>query len=565
MRPAARRGVTPGLGPPTARLAAGIAGAAALIALVNVASRLVGFGRWLAMLNQVGAGSVANAYSSANTVPNILFEVVAGGALTGAVVPLVAVPLARSMRQDVDRTASALLGWALAVLVPVAAVVALASRPLVALVMVRRPAEEIDLAATFLTAFAAQIPLYGVGVVLTGVLQAQRRFLASALAPLLNSLVVIAVFFAFGAQAAEAGDDPAALSAAAVALLGWGTTAGVAVMSLPLLWPVHRSGVRLRPTLRFPDGVAARARALALAGLGALVAQQVSTLAVLVTANAHGGRGTWPVFLSTQAVYFLPYAVLAFPIATAALPRLAERAATGDAEGFAALTARTTRTLLVVSGLGAGALVAVAPAVEDLFVEVARGDVTGMATGLTWMAPGLVGFALILHLSRALYTLHRGRAAGLATAAGWLVVAAVAAVGVPVLASGDGDQVATLLGLGLATTVGMTVAGVGLLLAIARAAGRAAVAGLARTCGVVAVGSGLGALAGRLVTDALTSEAIARALGAGAVGALTCGVVLLAAAWAGDRGVLRAIAEPRGGDAARPGSAPGPEDTTTVG
>ena len=565
MKPGARRGTAPGVGPTAAGLAAGIAGAAALIAVVNIASRLVGFGRWLAMLGNVGADSVGTAYSSANTLPNVLFEVVAGGALAGAVVPLVAVPLARSLRGEVDRTASALLGWALVVLVPVAAVVALAARPLVGLVMVGRPTPEIDLAATFLTAFAAQIPLYGVGVVLTGVLQAQRRFLASALAPLLNSLVVIAVFFAFGAQVSGARDDPAALAGGAVALLGWGTTAGVAVMSLPLLWPVRRSGIRLRPTLRFPPGVAARARALAVAGLGALVAQQVSMLAALVTANAHGGRGTWPVFLSAQAVYFLPYAVLAFPIATAALPRLAERAANGDSAGFAHLTARTTRALALVSGLGAGALVAVAPAVEDLFQVVARGDVEGMAAGLTWMAPGLVGFALILHLSRALYSLHRGRSAGVATAAGWLVVAAVAVVAVPLLAAGDRDQAATLRGLGLATTVGMTVAGAALLVAIARAAGRPAVAGLVRTGAVVGAGSVLGAVVGRMVTDVITAEGIPQALLGGTLGALTCGVVLLVVAWAGDRSVLRAIAEPRGDDAPRPGSPTPPEDTATVG
>src|SRR5699024_8779473 len=141
--------------------------------------------------------------------------------------------------------------------------------------------------ARFLAVFAPQIPLYGLGVVLTGVLQAQRRFLAAALAPLLNSLVVIAVFFVFGAMAPGPRDDPGAIADSAIAVLGWGTTAGVAVMSLPLLWPVHRSGVRLRPTLRFPEGVAARARALALAGLGALVAQQVSVLVALRLANEH--------------------------------------------------------------------------------------------------------------------------------------------------------------------------------------------------------------------------------------------------------------------------------------
>lgn len=526
------------------RLVGGLAGAAAMIALVNVASRLVGFGRWLVMLSEVGADTVGNAYSSANMLPNVLFEVVAGGALTGAVVPLVAVPLARSMRGEVDRIASALLGWALVVLMPLAVAVAVFAHPLVGLFMQGKPADEVDLAATFLVTFAAQIPLYGVGVVLTGVLQAQRRFLAQALAPLLNSLVVIGVFVIFG-RLVTATDDPAAVSAGAVALLGWGTTAGVAVMSLPLLWPVHRTGVHLRPTLRFPAGVAVRARALAVAGLGALLAQQVSVLAGLGMANAFGEDGTVPVFLSTQAVYFLPYAVLAFPLATATLPRLAEHAAHEDTVAFAQLAARTTRSVLLVAALGAAVLVAVAPPVEVVFDAVADGDVTGMAAGLAWMAPGLLGFALILHLSRALYALHRGRAAVLATGAGWLVVAIAAVVAVPAFTGGDRDQTATLAGLGLATTLGMTVAGVALLGAVARAAGGRATAGVARTAAVLVVGAALGAVGGRLVADAVPASGWGAALGAGVLGALACGAVVLGVARLGDPGVLRTLREPR--------------------
>jgi putative peptidoglycan lipid II flippase len=144
-------------------------------------------------------------------------------------------------------------------------------------------------------------------------------------------------------------------------------------------------------------------------------------------------------------------------------------------------------------------------------------------------------------------------------------VAAVALVVVPLLAPGARDQVATLRGLGLATTVGMTVAGVGLLVAIARAAGASALAGLARTGPVVAAVATAGAFAGRMVTDLTTADGAGRALAAGAAGALTCGVVVVTLAWAGDRSALRALGGPRGGDAARPGSAPPPGDVTTVG
>lgn len=511
-----------------------------MIALVNVASRVVGFLRWLVMANQVGANAVGSAYASANQLPNVVFEVVAGGALAGAVVPLVAAPLARRMRDDVDRTASALLGWALLVLVPLGGLVALAAPWVVGLLMPGAAPAQVDLAGRLLTVFAPQVPLYGVGLVLTGVLQAQRRFLAAAVAPLLNSLVVIATFFLFGRLASGDNHDPTAVPDLAVTVLGWGTTAGVAVMSLPLLLPVHRTGVRLRPTLRFPPGVAARARSLAAAGLGALVAQQASVVAAIVLANRFGEEGTFATYVFVQAVYFLPYAVLAFPLATAALPRLAERAATGDRAGYAALAASTTRAVVVVAGLGAAALVAVAPAVQAVFVPLTDGDVTGMSDGVAWMAPGLVGYALVLHLSRALYALDRGRAAVIATATGWLVVVLASWAGAAALSGGGGDQTGTLRGLGLGATVGMTVAGVGLLVAIARAAGRPALAGLPRTGLATLVAGGLGALGGRAVLDGLPLDGWAALLSGLAAGAV-CAVVVLAAVALVDRSVLATI------------------------
>ncbi len=530
------------------RVVGGLAGAAAMIALVNVASRVVGFGRWLMNAAQVGPTSLGDAYNSANTLPNVLFEVVAGGALASVVVPLLAAPVAAAVRKDVDRIASAFLGWALAVLVPLGVAVALASRPIVWLFMRGATPAEVDVGGQLLATFALQIPLYGVGLVLTGVLQAHRRFFWPAVAPLLNSLVTIAALAVFGRLVSDPTVDPSRMPAGALAVLGWGTTAGVAVMSLPLLWPVRRLGIRLRPTLTFPPGVAGRARSLALAGLGALVAQQASVVVTMALANQYGPDGTWPVYQYTQAVYVLPYAVLAFPLATATLPRLAERAATEDHEGFVRLGAATTRLVLAVSALGAGVLVAVAPAVQTVFDEVTKAgtDVAGMATGLAWMAPGLLGFGLILHLSRALYALHRGRLAAGATAAGWLVAAAGAAVAVLLLTGGEQDRVSALQGLGLASTVGMLVAGAALLRALVRSAGRGAVAGVTRTVAVAAGGAAAGAVAGRLVTDALATGGWARALVAGICGAVVCAAVLGVATWAGDRSLVGILRDPRG-------------------
>ena len=168
--------------------------------------------------------------------------------------------------------------------------------------------------------FAAQVPLYGIGVVLTGVLQACGRFTWPALTPILSSLIVMATYAVFGAMTS---DSPGQAGSTALSVLGWGTTAGVAALSLPLLYPVMRLGIRLRPTLHVDRVIAWRALRLGSAGVWTLVAQQASVLAVLALARSGGRTGTVAVYQYTQAVYMLPYAVMAVPVATVVYPRLA--------------------------------------------------------------------------------------------------------------------------------------------------------------------------------------------------------------------------------------------------
>ena len=361
-----------------------LAGAAVMITVVTVASRLVGFARSLVLSWAVGTEGVGPAYSAANLLPNVLFEVAAGGALAGAVVPLLAGPIARRAPQETSGIASALLGWTLAVLVPLGALLALLAEPIAGVLMAKHP-ELADVTATFVRTFALQVPLYGLAVVLGGILQAHKRFFWQAFAPLLSSLAVIAVYLVFFAMADGQQDDVVALSTAAIGWLGWGTTAGVAVLALPLVLPVRRTGTRLRPTLRFPGGEGVRARNLALAGIGALVAQQLSVLAVMGAAFQFGPEQTFPTYTFAQQVYLLPYAVLAFPLATSAFPRLAEHVAHGALDRFRGLLATTTRTLLVVSGLGVGALVAASEAVEAVFARIASGSVAGLGDAVAWM------------------------------------------------------------------------------------------------------------------------------------------------------------------------------------
>ncbi|MFM6848172.1 MAG: murein biosynthesis integral membrane protein MurJ [Terrabacter sp.] len=301
----------------------GLLVAAGTIAALTLLARVVGFGRWFAFSHSVGATCVGSVYQSVNAVPNVLFEIAAGGVLAAVVVPLVAGALARGDRSHADETASALFTWAVVVLVPLAAVVGLTARPVASGLLGTGCRGEVDLGAELLRVFAVQIPLYGVAIVLAGVLQSHRRFVGAALAPLLSSLVVIAAYLGYRAlvpdPAAPIGDVPRS----ATVVLGVGTTLGVVALALPLVVPVRRAGIRLRPQLRFPDGVARRVRTLAVAGLLAVAGQQLATLVVIRLANDRGGAGTLNVYTYAQAVTLLPYAVLAVPLATAAFPSLA--------------------------------------------------------------------------------------------------------------------------------------------------------------------------------------------------------------------------------------------------
>ncbi len=565
------------------RAIVGVAGSAALIAAITVAARLAGFGRVFAFSAAVGGGGcVGTAYGTANQLPNVLFEVVAGGALAGAVVPVLAGLLARGRAEDADQVASALLGWAVLVLTPLALLLALLARPLVDLLL--RPgaggecAGEAALGARMLVVFAPQVILYGVGIVLAGVLQSRRRFGWPAAAPLLSSLVVVGAYLQFAALAdgrqQRAGWMPAR---GAELVLSAGTTLGVAALSLPLLWPVWRAGVRLRPTLRFPAGAATRVRSLAAAGLGALLAQQAAVVATLALASRVGGPGVINVVQFAQAVYLLPYAVLAVPLATAAFPRLSAQASQGDRGAFAATAAATTRLVTLVSLLGAALLVAAAPAVQSLFLGV---DAVGgaafdsLGAGLTALAPGLVGWSLVAQLSRVLYAAGSGRPAAAAAAAGWTVavIASVLAV-LGLVGLGSTGAQAAVIGLGVGSSTGMMLAGALLLRAVRRQAGPAGLSGVpgALVSGGLAALAGAGA--GRLLSQRLPAgtgrlHAIVPALRDGAAVAVVTAVVFVAVLAVTDRRDLRAmLARARrragGGQAVGDAGRPGAGDTGT--
>ncbi|GIJ61763.1 murein biosynthesis integral membrane protein MurJ [Virgisporangium aurantiacum] len=511
-----------------------LARAASMIAALTVASRVAGFGRILVFTWAVGLARLGDLYQAANTVPNIIFEIVAGGALASLVVPVLAAPLRDGDRETVQRTVSAQLTWVVTILAPVALVLALVAEPVVRLLVKASP-DDIETGATMLRIFAPQLPLYGIGVVLAGVLQAHRRFVWPVLAPLLSSVTVALVYVAFALRAGPS-PDVAAIDGVDLALLAGGTTLAVAVLTLCLVVPVRRLGLRIRPTYRL-GAVAGPVRRLAAAGVVTVGAQQAS-LALVIAFAGRGPAGSVAMFALAQTVFLLPWAVLAVPIATAAFPTLAAKEADGDRDGFAATTATALRATLLVTAAGAALLVAVAPdaAITLAALDSDRPDPAPLAAGIAAFGPGVIGYGLFALLSRALYARHRPAAVATATAVGWAAIAAAAVVLSQVVP--DGDRVAALAA---GHSVGLTVLGVALLVSAHRRIGPAALAGAGRAAlvglGAAAAGTAV-ALAARTITVP-DRPGVPPALLRGVLCAVLVVVVFTAVAYAADRHDVR--------------------------
>lgn len=536
-----------------------VVAAAGSIAAITVVARVFGFGRWFAFSHSVGATCVGSVYQSVNAVPNVIFEIAAGGVLAAVAVPLVAGALAQGNRARADETASALLTWALVVLLPLGVIVLLAARPIAATLLGTGCSDEVALGTQFLEVFAIQLPLYGIAIVVGGVLQAHRRFVASALAPLVSSLVVIATYLLYRAAVPEPAAAIAAVPSEGVRILAVGTTLGVAAMAITVVAPLRSVGVRLRPLLRFPAGTGNRVRSLALAGLLGVAGQQLATLVVIRLANDRGGVGTLNVFLYAQAVTLLPYAVLAVPLATAAFPGLAHAVAvapprpTGGRRRGPGLGPEGHTTLrhswfgvLAVGIAGAGILVAVAGPVGSFFTHLdAGGSATASAATLAAMAGALVAFAptvpalgAIALLSRACYLGEKAVLAGALIGVAWLATTVLPLV---LLDPAESDGPASLRVLALGSSVGLSCGAAALAVLVGREWGRSVLAVPARPLLAVVVGAVAAGSVGWFAGERFASQDLLAALGLATAVGVGSAIVLTLVAWAVDPSLPRRL------------------------
>lgn len=517
-----------------------IAGGAALIAGLTLLAKLMGLVRTLVFSQTIGADCLGTAYTTAYQVPNLITEVILAGALTSAMIPVLARSAERAAvdpdeKARIRQISSAALTWVVIILVPFALVVAAAAEPIASLLNPTNPsshcarADMVSTTGTILQVFSPQVVLYGLAVVLFGLLQAFRRFTAPALAPVIASLIMIASYVAF--VPLGKGLPFARMPLSAELVLSVGTTLGVASLVLVALVPTWRLHLKLRPALRFPPGVARFVGGMAIVGVVEFVASDVNTVVVIALANGRGDTGALVIFNYAFLIFNAVFAVLALSIITSAFPVLSAR----DGAAFDRTCAGSMRAVLLMSWLGTAVIAAICvPAAHVLAKH--PGQIPELIQALALFAPAVASFAVVTNTSRVMFALRRLKVAAVALGGGWLLVTVADVVLAELVPA---HLVVAALALG--TTIGQTLVAVPLVIVTRRIRGRAAVEGVGRAALVGLAAGVAGAAVGVAVT--MTVPISGKLVAAGlAVPAAACAVIVFGVvAYALDKRDLAAV------------------------
>jgi putative peptidoglycan lipid II flippase len=321
----------------------------AIMALGTIVSRATGLARQTVLAIAIGSGAFASAYGVANTLPNQVYELLLGGVLTSIVVPL----LVKAEKSDADGGEAFIqrlltITLTLFTAITIAAVLA---APLLTRVVVADP-EQRDLTTAFAYLVLLEIVFYALAAVFGAVLNSRGRFGAPMWAPVLNNFVVITTAGVFFLMHGGAPLTPEYITPAEIAVLGLGTTLGIAVQALSLWIPLRRLGFRWRWRFDWRGTGLGEARGLAGWLVLYVLLSQVGLTVILrkaLDAGAHGGPSA-AIYNNAYLLFMLPHGIVAVSVITALLPRMSRAAVDGRFRALAddlSLGTRLSATVLV--------------------------------------------------------------------------------------------------------------------------------------------------------------------------------------------------------------------------
>ncbi|HEY3139616.1 MAG TPA: lipid II flippase MurJ [Acidimicrobiales bacterium] len=473
----------------------GTSRAAAGMGAITAVSRVIGLARVVVVAAVLGTSDLGDAFQSSNSVSNVLFELLAAGALSAVLVPSFVRLLAAGDDRRAEEVAGRVLGVALLVLGAVS-LLGVVFAPLLAHALTAGARDSIateqrDLVTFLLRLFVPQVMLYAAGTIAAAVLYAKRRFAITAAAPIGNTVVMV---ICLGIFRVVAGSDPGLdLSTGERWLLALAGTGGVIGFVGLLLIACRAAGFRLRPRLLHGDRQVVEV--LRHSGWGVALHTAGGLLLGAAIVCGSGVEGAVIAYQVGWVFFLAPYAILAQPIHTAILPELVTEAhESGLARVGGSLRWGLERIGLFILPVTAAMIALAGPAMR--LVPVGEGDGTDLlAAAVAGLAVGLYAYSTFLLFSRGYYALGESRWPGLVAIGSALAGTVVMALSA---AFAEGTARVALLGLGhsAAYSLGAVVLAVGLArrtgvsiwpAALGRMVGLSAVVGLAAWLGSRAV------------------------------------------------------------------------------
>ena len=298
---------------------------AGLMTVLTILSRVTGFIRTWAMAAAIGMSLLSSSYQVANNLPNMLCELVMGGMLVTAFLPVYMGVRREQGREASNEYVGNLLGILLLLLGGISVLGTVFAPGFIwTQSFLSGDGGSMDTAAFMFRFFAIQILFYGLGSVFSGVLNAHRDYFWSTFAPVLNNVIVIASFIGFAPVSAQFGEH------AGIILISAGTTLGVFVQMACQIPALGKYGVHPHIHIDFKDPALRQTIALGIPTLLATVCTFVQTSIINAAALVVQPETGPSVIAYARLWYTLPYALIAVSLSTALYTELSHDAQEQD-------------------------------------------------------------------------------------------------------------------------------------------------------------------------------------------------------------------------------------------
>ena len=388
---------------------ASLARSSTIMAAGTFVSRITGLVRGLLLVAVLGTTLLGDTYNVANTMPNILYNLIIGGALTAVFVP----QMVRATREPDGGSAfiSRLVTATCVVLALLVAISVFAAPLLVRLFAdsyVGRP--EFNLTVLFMRYCLPQIFFMGLFAILGQVINAKGKFGPMMWAPVANNIVVIGVFAYF--LRISNGWRVSTISHSQATWLGIGTTLGFVIQLLCLIPVIKRTKIKIRPRFDWRDPEIKKSLHLAswtlafaaISQLSYLVTVNLSTSAAVQAAKAGitTGVGYTP-YGNAFLILLLPHSVITISIVTAILPLLSSHVIDKKFKEIHDELVRAIRLVGIITVPSAIAFLLFGPLItRTLFFGISNADARYLGLVLSAFSLGLLPLSVNLIALRGL-------------------------------------------------------------------------------------------------------------------------------------------------------------------